>query len=45
MPRTQPSRGRQWLCRDNGLEVVSAAVRKWCEAGGTETLYIAPDSP
>ena len=30
---------------DNGLECDSAAVRKWCEASGTGTLYIAPGSP
>jgi transposase InsO family protein len=27
---------------DNGPEFISAAVKKWCEESGTETLYIDP---
>jgi putative transposase len=33
------------LRSDNGPEFVSAAVRKWCEESGADTLYIDPGSP
>lgn len=35
----------QFLRSDNGPEFASEAVRKWLEATGTETLFIAPGSP
>jgi len=34
-----------YIRSDNGPEFVSKAVRKWLEASGVETLYIAPGSP
>ena len=39
--RGEPS----YIRSDNGPEFVAAAVKRWLEACGVETLYIEPGSP